>query len=254
MSGLQRYKLIVEFDGTPFVGWQRQENGLSIQAAIEAAAAAFSGTAPTAFAAGRTDAGVHAIAMPVQIEIPARFRPDRVRDALNAHLRPLPIAVLSAEPVAPDFHVRHSARMRHYLYRIVNRRAPAALDSGRAWRIAPTIDVAAMQAAASELVGKHDFTTFRAAQCQAASPIKTLSMLAVTRSGDVIETRASAPSFLHHQVRSMLGTIVEAGLGRRSPADVRAALDARDRSLCGQVAPAGGLYFAGADYGEGVAL
>lgn len=245
---LQRYKLVVEFDGAPFVGWQRQENGLSIQEAIENAALAFAGLSTTAFAAGRTDAGVHALAMPVHLDLPSGFRSDTVRDALNAHLRPLPIAVLSAEPVGPDFHVRYSAKMRHYVYRISNRRAPTALEAGRAWHVAPSIDDILMQRAADQLIGNHDFTTFRAAQCQAASPIKTLTSLRVNRIGDIVETRASAPSFLHHQVRSMVGTIVQAGLKRRTPEDVRAALDARDRSLCGQVAPAGGLYFVGAEY------
>lgn len=248
MSSVQRYKLIVEFDGAPFVGWQRQENGLSIQGAIEAAALAFTGVGATAFAAGRTDAGVHAIAMPVHLDLPSGYRPGTVRDALNAHLRPAPVAVLSAEPVDPGFHVRHAAKMRHYVYRIVNRRAPVALDAGRAWHVAARIDPAVMQEAATTLVGRHDFTTFRAVQCQSASPVKTLTALDVSVAGDVIETRASAPSFLHRQVRSMVGAIVQAGLKRRTPQDVRAALDARDRSLCGPVAPAGGLYFASADY------
>lgn len=245
---LQRYKLIVEFDGAPFVGWQRQENGLSIQEAIETAAAALTGVAAVALAAGRTDAGVHALALPVQIDIRPGFRSDTVRDALNAHLRPLPIAVISAEPVAAEFHVRHRAKMRHYLYRILNRRAPVALDAGRVWHIAPKLDGAAMQAAATTLVGRHDFTTFRDAHCQSASPVKTLTAFDVRTVGDELQARASAPSFLHHQVRSMVGTIVQAGLGRRSVADVRAALDARDRALCGQVAPARGLYFVRADY------
>jgi tRNA pseudouridine38-40 synthase len=240
--------LIVEFDGAPFVGWQRQENGLSIQEAIENAALAFAGVSTTAFAAGRTDAGVHALAMPVQLELPERFRPSVVRDALNAHLRPAPIAVLSAEAVDAAFHVRHSAKMRRYVYRIVNRRAPTALDAGRAWHVAPRIDPALMQAAADMLIGRHDFTTFRAVQCQSASPVKTLTAFAVSVQGDVVEARASAPSFLHRQVRSMVGAVVQAGLKRRTPDDVRAALEARDRSLCGPVAPAFGLYFAGADY------
>ena len=248
MDFVQRYKLIVEFDGAPFVGWQRQENGLSIQEAIETAAMALTGVSATAFAAGRTDAGVHALAMPIQLDLPQGYRPDTVRDALNAHLRPHPIAVLAAEPVDQDFHVRYRAKMRHYLYRIVNRRPPVALETGRVWHIAAKIDPVLMQQAADQLIGMHDFTTFRDSQCQAASPVKTLTAFTVAARGDEIETRASAPSFLHHQVRSMMGTIVQAGLGKRTPDDVRAALEARDRSKCGQVAPACGLYFAGADY------
>ncbi|MBY0422884.1 MAG: tRNA pseudouridine(38-40) synthase TruA [Parvularculaceae bacterium] len=246
----QRYKLLLEFDGAPFVGWQRQDNGLSIQAAIESAVHALSGETVVAFAAGRTDAGVHALAMPAQFDLERAFKPDVVRDALNAHLRPLPIAVLSAEIVDGAFHVRYSATMRRYLYRIMNRRPPLALDAGRAWQLAAPLDHALMDAAASRLVGKHDFTTFRAVQCQARSPVKSLTSLSVARSGPFIEIRAAAPSFLHHQVRSMVGTLVQAGLGRWTADDVAAALEARDRTRCGQVAPAEGLFFVSADYGE----
>lgn len=245
---MHRYKLIVEFDGRPFVGWQRQANGLSVQEAIERAVFALAGFEVTAFAAGRTDAGVHALAMPVHFDLPRPIRPDTVRDGVNAHLRPSPISALSAEITDPDFHVRLSARMRHYVYKILNRRSPPAIDAGRVWHVAPAIDVSRMRAAAAHLVGKHDFTTFRAAQCQAESPVKTLSALDVRVDGDVVEATASAPSFLHRQVRSMVGTIVEAGLGRRSVDDVARALAACDRSLCGQVAPAEGLYFLRADY------
>ena len=243
-----RYRILLEFDGAPFVGWQRQENGPSIQEAVERAVHAFSGEAVTAFAAGRTDAGVHALAMPAQFDLSREIRTDTVRDAMNAHLRPLPVAVLSATLVDPRFHVRHSARLRRYLYRIVNRRAPLALAAGKAWQIQAPLDAEAMRRAAGALVGKHHFTTFRATQCQAASPVKTLERLDVVRDAETIDVHAAAPSFLHHQVRSMVGTLVQTGLGRWSVGDVAEALAARDRTRCGQVAPPEGLYFAGADY------
>ena len=245
---MQRYKLIVEFDGAPFVGWQRQENGPSVQAAIEAAAHAFCGAETAAHAAGRTDAGVHALGMPVHIDLPKEFPDDTVRDALNHHLQPQPIAVLQAQAVSSEFHARFSAKARHYLYRIANRRAPLTLDRGKVWRVAGALDAEAMHEAAQHLVGRHDFSTFRAAQCQAASPEKTLTSISAMRHGEEIAVRASAPSFLHHQVRSMVGTLVQVGLGRWPPAKVRAALEARDRSACGPVAPADGLYFVKADY------
>lgn len=245
---MRRFKLILEYDGGPFAGWQRQENGPSVQAAIEDAARAFCGAETTAHAAGRTDAGVHALAMPVHIDLPIAHPAETVRDAINARLRPQPVAVLSAEEVSMDFHARFSATARHYLYRIVDRRAPLALEKGRAWRVPGPLDEAAMNEAAQLLVGKHDFSTFRAAQCQAASPVKTLSSLAVRREGDHVLIEASAPSFLHRQMRSIAGTLVQAGLGRWSAADVGAALGARDRRACGPVAPPEGLYFAKADY------
>lgn len=245
---MPRYMLLVEYDGGPFVGWQRQDNGPSVQGAIEAAVEAFCGEKVTAAAAGRTDAGVHALAMPVQIDLAREQKPDTVRDALNAHLRPAPVSVLSARAVREDFHVRFSALSRRYLYRIVNRRSPLSLDSGRAWLVPGAIDAAAMHEAAQRLVGRHDFSTFRAAQCQAASPVKTLSLLAVLRAGEEVRIEAVAPSFLHHQVRSMAGTLVEAGLGRITADDVSSALAARNRSRCGQVAPAHGLYFVEAIY------
>ena len=248
MTDLRRFKLVLEYDGGPFVGWQRQDNGQSVQGAIEAAALGFCGLSCVAAAAGRTDAGVHALAMPVHLDLPARFDADTVRDALNFHLKPHPIAVIEASEAPPDFHARFSATGRRYLYRIVNRRAPLALDAGRAWRIGPRLDEAAMQSAAAFLVGRHDFTTFRAAQCQSASPVKTLSGLSVTRDADDVEVRAAAPSFLHHQVRSMVGTLCEVGLGRWRVDDVRLALAAADRAQCGPVAPPEGLYFVAADY------
>jgi tRNA pseudouridine38-40 synthase len=245
---LQRFKLILEYDGGPFVGWQRQENGPSVQGALEEAAFRLSGVATASVAAGRTDAGVHAFAMTAHLDLPARFDADTVRDALNFHLKPAPVAVTAAHAVNNGFHARFSATARHYLYRIVNRRAPLALESGRAWRIGQTLDAGAMADAAATLIGQHDFTTFRAAHCQASSPVKTLTALTVSRRGDEIDIRAAAPSFLHHQVRSIVGTLCEAGLGRISVAEVRAALDARDRSRCGPVAPPEGLYFVMADY------
>lgn len=247
---MPRYKLIVEYDGGPFVGWQRQENGPSVQAAIEDAVRALSGEKVVAHAAGRTDAGVHALAMPVHIDLSRDYPAETVRDALNHHLRPAPVAILSAQTVSANFHARFSARARHYLYRIVNRRAPLTLDAGRAWRVARPLDAEAMNAAARRLVGRHDFSTFRAAQCQAASPVKTLSALSAARAGEEISVYASAPSFLHHQVRSMVGALVEAGLGRWTPDDVEAALKACDRRACAPVAPAHGLYFLRADYDE----
>lgn len=245
---MPRYKLIVEYDGRPFVGWQRQKNGPSVQQALEEAARAFCGADVAAHAAGRTDAGVHALAMPVHIDLPEIRPVDTVRDAINHYLRPLPVAVLSAQEAPPEFHARFSARARHYRYRIVARRAPLALDAGRALWVPGAVRAEAMHEAAQLLVGKHDFSTFRAAQCQAASPVKTLTRLVVERRGDGVDVEASAPSFLHHQVRSMVGTLLQVGLGRWSADDVAAALAARDRRACGPVAPAHGLYFLRADY------
>lgn len=248
---MPRYRLIVEFDGAPFVGWQRQDNGPSVQAAIEDAIFTFCGERATVTGAGRTDAGVHALAMPAHVDLAREWPADKVRDAVNFHLKPAPVAVLEASLAAPAFHARFSATSRTYLYRIVNRRAPLAIDAGRAWRIAGALDADAMHAAAQGLIGKHDFTTFRAAQCQSASPVKTLTSLNVSRAGGEVQIRAAAPSFLHHQVRSLVGTLVQAGLGRWSIAEVNAALKARDRAACGPVAPAQGLYFESACYDDG---
>lgn len=245
---MRRFKLIIEYDGGPFVGWQKQDNGPSVQAAIEDAALAFCGETTTAHAAGRTDAGVHALAMTAHFDLPTDHAADTVRDAMNAYLRPRPISVLAAEETDSDFHARFSAKARHYLYRIVNRRSPAALEAGRVWQVPGALDERAMQAAAAALVGKHDFSTFRSIKCQSASPVKTLSALTVQRDGESVVVAASAPSFLHHQVRSMVGSLVQVGLGRWREGDLRAALEARDRSACGPVAPAHGLYFARADY------
>ena len=245
---MPRYKLVVEYDGTPFAGWQRQENGRSVQAAMEEAIERFAGHPVRLHCAGRTDAGVHATAQVVHLDLWRRWRPDQVRDAANAHLRPEPVAVVSAEAVGEGFSARFSAVRRHYLYRILNRRAPATLDVNRVWHVPWALDAERMAEAARTLLGRHDFTTFRAAECQATSPLRTLDRLEVTRKGDEIRVRASARSFLHHQVRSMVGTLGLAGSGRWSAGDVRAALEARDRSRCGPTAPAAGLCLVGVDY------
>ena len=246
---MARWKFTLEYDGRPFVGWQRQENGPSVQAALENAIMKLSGESVTVGAAGRTDAGVHALGQVAHADIAKEMLADKMRDALNAHLRPHPVAVLAAEMVPEDFHARFNAIARHYVYRIVNRRAPLTFDAGRAWSVQADLDAGAMHAAAQGLVGHHDFTTFRAAECQANSPVKTLDVLNVVRAGDEIRVSASARSFLHHQVRSMVGTLKQVGTGKWRPSDVRAALEARDRTACGPVAPPDGLYLVRVDYG-----
>jgi tRNA pseudouridine38-40 synthase len=243
-----RWKLLLEWDGTPFMGWQRQDHGPTVQAAVERAAKAMTGEEVTAHAAGRTDAGVHALAMAAHVDIAKEVTPHRLREGLNALLRPDPVAVLGVEPVAADWHARFSCNGRRYLYRIANRRAPLTLDAHRAWRIGPPLNLAAMREAASYLVGRHDFTTFRSAHCQSDSPLKTLDALTVEREEDEIHIRAEARSFLHHQVRSMTGCLALVGLGRWQPEDVREALEAKDRAALGLNAPPDGLYFAEALY------
>jgi len=245
---MPRYKLVIEYDGAPFCGWQVQDNGLSVQGVLLAAVTAFSGETAAIQGAGRTDAGVHAEGQAAHVDLAKEWDTDTVRDALNAHLRPHPVAVLSAEIVAADFDARFSAVQRHYRYRIVNRRADLALDRSRAWRIARPLDADAMHTAAQRLLGRHDFTTFRAAECQAKSPVKTLDRLDVARHGEEIDIRASARSFLHTQVRSMVGSLVLVGDGRWSADDLAGALAARDRTACGPVAPADGLYLVRVDY------
>jgi len=245
---MPRYKLVIEYDGTPFAGWQRQTNGRSVQQAVEEAIERFSGQAVRIQCAGRTDAGVHATGQVAHVDLTKDWRADTVRDATNAHLRGEPVAVVSAEAAPEDFNARTSAVKRHYLYRILNRRAPPALDKTRVWHVPHRLDADAMRAAAQTLVGRHDFTTFRAAECQANSPIRTLERLDVARQGDEIHVCASARSFLHHQVRSMVGTLMLAGAGRWTAEDVRQALDARDRKRCGPTAPAAGLTLVGVDY------
>jgi len=243
-----RYKLIIEYDGGPFAGWQIQADRPTVQGVLTAAVEALTGEKIHVQGAGRTDAGVHARGQVAHIDLTKDWAPDTVRDALNAHIRPNPIAILAAEPVREDFNARTSAIKRHYLYRIVNRRADLALDAGHAWRVPRPLDTAAMHAAAQRLVGKHDFTTFRSTECQAKSPVKTLDALAVVRDGDAVDVRASARSFLHNQVRSMVGSLVAVGEGKWSADDLARALDARDRTACGQVAPPDGLYLMRVDY------
>ncbi|MBV9234498.1 MAG: tRNA pseudouridine(38-40) synthase TruA [Xanthobacteraceae bacterium] len=245
---MPRYKLLIEYDGTPFAGWQIQANGPTVQGALTAAVAAFCGEQVHVQGAGRTDAGVHALGQVAHVDLTREFDPDTVRDALNAHLRPHPIAVLSAEIVAADFDARFSARQRRYLYRIVNRRADLAIDRLRAWRIPRPLDADAMHVAAQQLVGRHDFTTFRAAECQAKSPIKTLDVLDVERAGEDIRVHAAARSFLHHQVRSMVGSLALVGEGKWSIGDLAQALAAQDRAACGPVAPPDGLYLVSVEY------
>ncbi len=245
---MTRWKLILEWDGTPFMGWQRQDHGPSVQASVERAALAMTGETVTAHAAGRTDAGVHALAMAVHVDIAKPLTEHRLREGLNALLRPDPVAVLVAEPVADDWHARFTCVGRRYLYRIANRRAPLALDAHRAWRIGPPLNMAEMREAASYLVGRHDFTTFRSVHCQSDSPVKTLDALTVEREEDEIHIRAEARSFLHHQVRSMVGCLALVGLGRWNAEDVHKALEARDRAALGLNAPPEGLYFAEALY------
>ncbi|HUA51118.1 MAG TPA: tRNA pseudouridine(38-40) synthase TruA [Candidatus Sulfotelmatobacter sp.] len=245
---MPRFRLTLEYDGTPFVGWQRQDNGRSVQAALEDAVARFSGETVTAVAAGRTDAGVHACGQVAHIDLAKPWEPFRVAEALNHHLKPEPIAVLGAALAPADFHARFSATERRYRYRIVNRRAPLTLARDRAWQVNQPLDAAAMHAAAQRLIGKHDFSTFRASLCQAASPVKTLARLAVARDGDDVMIDGAAPSFLHHQVRNIVGTLLLVGLGKWHADDVTEALEARDRARGGETAPAHGLYLMGVRY------
>lgn len=245
---MPRYKLIIEYDGTPFVGWQAQDNGVSVQGTLTDAIAAFAGERVAVFGAGRTDTGVHALGQVAHIDLGKDWDIDNVRDAINFHLRPQPIAVVAAEKVAAAFDARFSAVKRHYLYRLINRRADLTLDINRAWRVPRPLDAAAMHAAAQRLIGKHDFTTFRSTECQAKSPFKTLDRLDVTREGDDVRVTAVARSFLQHQVRSMVGSLTHVGEGKWSADDLSAALAACDRTRCGQVAPPHGLYLVRVDY------
>jgi tRNA pseudouridine38-40 synthase len=245
---MPRYKLTVEYDGRPFSGWQIQADQLTVQGLLTSAVEALSGDKTLVQGAGRTDAGVHARAQVAHVDLTKEWNTDTIRDALNAHLRPHPIAILAAERAADDFNARSSAIRRHYLYRIVNRRADLTLDAGRAWRVPRRLDAAAMHAAAQRLVGKHDFTTFRSTECQAKSPEKTLDVLKVERDGEDIYVTSVARSFLHNQVRSMVGSLVLVGEGKWSSDDLAKALDARDRTACGPVAPPDGLYLMKVEY------
>ncbi len=245
---MPRFKLTIEYDGTPFCGWQIQADQISVQGVLTAAVEALSGQKVLVQGAGRTDAGVHARAQVAHVDLTKDWDTDTVRDALNAHLRPYPVAILAAERVADDFNARGSAVKRHYLYKIINRRADLTLEVGRAWRVPRPLDANAMHHAAQRLIGKHDFTTFRSTECQAKSPVKTLDVLAVERNGDEISVSAKARSFLHNQVRSMVGSLVAVGEGKWTADDLGKALNARDRAACGQVAPPDGLYLMKVDY------
>jgi tRNA pseudouridine38-40 synthase len=245
---MPRYKLTIEYDGRPFVGWQFQDNGPTVQGVLMAAVQAFSGDRVGIQGAGRTDAGVHALGQVGHVDLSLEWRPNTVRDALNAHLRPHPVAIISAERVTSEFDARYSALKRHYLYRIINRRADLTFERGRAWRVGKPLNSAAMHAAAQRLVGQHDFTTFRHAECQAKSPVKTLDQLDVRRIKDDLHIMASARSFLHSQVRSMVGALVLVGEGKWTADDLSAALEQRDRSACAPVAPPDGLYLTSVDY------
>ncbi len=245
---MARYKLIIEYDGTPFVGWQVQEAGPSVQGVLAAAIEKFCGERVKVRGAGRTDAGVHALGQVAHIDLTKEWDADTVRDAITAHLRPHPVAVLLAEKAPDTFDARFSATRRHYLYRIINRRADLALERNRAWRLPRLLDQAAMHDAAQRLVGRHDFTTFRNIACQAKSPVKTLDQLDVMSAGEEVRIVASARSFLHTQVRSMVGALAAVGDGRWSAGDLSAALAACDRSACAPVAPPEGLYLVRVEY------
>ncbi|HVV62941.1 MAG TPA: tRNA pseudouridine(38-40) synthase TruA [Pseudolabrys sp.] len=245
---MPRYKLLIEYDGRPFTGWQIQAGGLTVQGVLTAAVEALTGEKTLVQGAGRTDTGVHARGQVAHVDLAKEWEADTIRDALNAHLRPHPVAVLSAERVPDGFNARTSAVRRHYLYRIVNRRADLTLEAGRAWRVPRPLDVGAMHAAAQRLTGKHDFTTFRSTECQAKSPEKTLDRLDVARDGEEVTVTAVARSFLHSQVRSMVGSLALVGEGKWSGDDLANALAARDRTRCGPLAPPDGLYLMRVDY------
>ncbi len=248
---MPRYRITVEYDGGPFCGWQMQDNGPSVQAALTAALKKLSGEDVQVFGAGRTDAGVHALGQVAHFDLSATWPEDKVRDGLNFHLKPAPVAVLEAAEVEDDFHARFSAIGRHYLYRIISRRPPLTVERGRAWRVSKPLDVAAMHDAGQVLSGTHDFTTFRSAHCQAKSPVKSIDRVSVTRDGEAILIEVSARSFLHNQVRSIVGSLKMVGEGAWTPEDFKSALEAADRSRCGPVAPPDGLYLTQVDYADG---
>ena len=245
---MTRWRLTIEYDGGPFMGWQRQDHGPSVQQTLEDALRKMTGEQTAVHAAGRTDAGVHAIAMDAHVDVMKSLTPHRLREGINALVRPLPVSVLAVAEVADDWHARFSCTGRRYLYRILNRRSPPALDAGRVWHIAIPLDADAMAKGAAHLRGRHDFTTFRSVHCQSESPVKTLDRLDVERKGDEIHIEAAARSFLHHQVRSMVGCLALVGRGQWSPGDMKTALEARDRAALGLNAPPHGLYFVAATY------
>ena len=245
---MPRYRLLLEYDGGPYNGFQAQADQPSVQASLERAVKAFCGEDVRVAAAGRTDSGVHATGQVAHVDVEKEFTPDKLQAALNFHLKPWPVSIIHSEIASPDFHARFSATGRAYLYRIINRRPPLALEEGRAWLVNAPLDAATMHDAAQVLVGKHDFSTFRASLCQAQSPVKTLTRLSVSRAGEEIDIIAEARSFLHHQVRNMVGTLRLVGEGKWSRDDLRAALDARDRTKGGPTAPPQGLYLTGVKY------
>ncbi|SIO56133.1 tRNA pseudouridine38-40 synthase [Rhodovulum sp. ES.010] len=249
---MSRYALKIEYDGTPFSGWQRQADRPSVQGAVEAALARLERDIPSIAAAGRTDAGVHALGQVAHCDMARDWDPFRLSEALNHHLKPAPVAVVACARVADDFHARFSATDRRYLFRLVSRRAPMTLERGRVWRVPHPLELAPMQAAARHLLGRHDFTTFRASICQADSPVRTLDALEIEETGfpggREFRFHVRARSFLHNQVRSFVGTLERVGAGAWAPDDVKSALEARDRAACGPVCPPGGLYLAGAGY------
>ncbi|WP_028970555.1 tRNA pseudouridine(38-40) synthase TruA [Sphingomonas sp. URHD0057] len=247
---MTRWRLTIEYDGTPFMGWQRQEHGPSVQQTLEEAIHRMTGELAAVHAAGRTDAGVHALAMSAHVEIAKTLTEHRLREGLNALVRPHPVSILAVAKVADDWHARFLCIGRRYLYRILDRRAPPALDAGRVWHVAVPLDAEAMQQGAAHLIGRHDFTTFRSAQCQSDSPVKTLDRLDVRRVDEEIHVEAAARSFLHHQVRSMVGCLALVGRDQWQADDMRKALEARDRSALGFNAPPHGLYFVEAIYPE----
>lgn len=245
---MPRYKLTIEYDGRPFCGWQRQAHDLSVQQVLEEAIARFSGETVTTQAAGRTDAGVHALGQVVSFDLSRAWDPFKVREALNFHTKPHPVAIVECAAVDETFEARFSATARHYEYRILNRRARPALDAGKVWHVPVALDADVMHAAAQLILGRHDFTTFRASECQANSPIRTLEQFDVSRQSDMIVVTARARSFLHSQVRSMVGSLKLVGDGKWSPREFRAALDAAERARCGPLAPPDGLYLTGVSY------
>ncbi len=245
---MTRYKLTIEYDGGPYFGWQRQKAHMSVQQAIEEACLALDGAKPTLFAAGRTDAGVHALGQVAHVDLVKNLRADKVRDGLNYHLADHPITILDAQMVSADFHARFDALSRTYLYRLIDRRPKLALDKGRVWRLPVKLDVDLMHHAAGNLLGEHDFTTFRHKLCQAKSPVKKLDELTVNRVGTQIHIHAKARSFLHRQIRSIAGTLAEVGMGKLTAQNVAHMLAARDRTVCSPVAPPDGLYLVSVGY------